>query len=98
MVADWDQMALVGYIARAHGNRGQVIVDPETDFPEERYRSGSILFRRRDEDSTIEPLTIISVRFHRGRPIVGFEGVDTMNASEEVSGSELSVTTDAVQP
>jgi 16S rRNA processing protein RimM len=98
MIADWDQMALVGYIARAHGNRGQVIVDPETDFPEERYRSGSILYRRRDEDSAIEPLTITSVRFHRGRPIIGLEGVDTMNAAEELAGSELRVTTDALQP
>ena len=32
-VPDWDEMAVVGRIARAHGLRGQVIVNPETDFP-----------------------------------------------------------------
>ena len=39
---DWEAMALVGRIARAHGIRGQVIVNPETDFPDERFRPGDI--------------------------------------------------------
>ena len=39
-MTDWDDMALVGRIARPHGIRGQVIVNPETDFPEERFRAG----------------------------------------------------------
>ncbi len=45
----WDDMVLVGRIARAHGNRGQVIVDPATDFPEERFKAGSVLHIRRGE-------------------------------------------------
>jgi 16S rRNA processing protein RimM len=95
----WDDMVLVGCIARAHGNRGQVIVDPETDFPEERYKPGSVVYVRRDEKSAaVEPLTITAVRFHRGRPIIALEGVDTMNAAEELAGSELRVSTDALQP
>ena len=43
-VTKWDEMALVGRIARAHGIRGQVIVNPETDFPEERFQPGAELF------------------------------------------------------
>ncbi|MGE5815987.1 MAG: hypothetical protein ACM36C_15970, partial [Acidobacteriota bacterium] len=34
MNVDWDALVLVGRVARAHGNKGQVIVNPETDFPE----------------------------------------------------------------
>jgi 16S rRNA processing protein RimM len=94
---DWDEMAMVGRIARAHGHRGQVIVDPETDFLEQRYRPGSIVYVRR-ESGGIEPLTITAARFHRGRPIIALEGVETMNAAEELAGSELRVTTDALQP
>jgi 16S rRNA processing protein RimM len=76
-----------------------VIVDPETDFPEERYKPGSVVYVRRDEKSAVvEPLTITAVRFHRGRPIVALEGVDTMSAAEELAGSELRVSTDALQP
>ena len=41
-------MALVGRIARAHGIRGQVIVNPETDFPEQRFHVGAELFIERD--------------------------------------------------
>ena len=42
--AKWDEMAVVGRIARAHGLRGQVIVNLETDFPEERFQPGATLF------------------------------------------------------
>ena len=30
---DWDDMVLVGFVARTHGNRGEVILKSETDFP-----------------------------------------------------------------
>jgi 16S rRNA processing protein RimM len=89
MNAKWDEMALVGRIARTHGNRGQVIVDPETDFPEERFRPGSLVHIRRG--AVTESLTIESVRFHRGRPIVGLAGVDNVNAAEALAGLELRV-------
>ena len=92
----WDDMVLVGRIARAHGNRGQVIVDPATDFPEERFKAGSVLHIRRG-DAT-ESMTVEQVRFHRGRPIVGLAGIDTMNAAEALAGTELPIGVDALQP
>ena len=54
-------MAVVGRIARAHGIRGQVIVNPETDFPEERFQPGAELFvnrarRRRAADDHDRPV------------------------------------------
>ena len=93
---DWDDMVVVGHIARAHGNRGQVIVDPETDFPDERFKPGSILFTRRG--SAIEPVTVESVRFHRGRPILGLAGVGSMNAAEDLAGTELRIGSASLQP
>ena len=89
-------MVLVGRIARAHGNRGQVIVDPVTDFPEERFKAGSMVHIRRGD--TAEPVTIESVRFHRGRPIVALAGIDTMDAAEGLAGIELRIADDALQP
>jgi 16S rRNA processing protein RimM len=89
-------MAVVGRIARAHGNRGQVIVDPETDFPDERFKPGSVLHIRKGE--LTESLTIETVRFHRGRPIVGLAGVETMDAAEALAGTELRVEITALQP
>ena len=39
-------MVLVGRIARPHGLRGQVIVNPETDFVEERFKTGATFWTR----------------------------------------------------
>ena len=43
----WDDLVLVGRIARTHGHRGAVIVTPDTDFPEERFATGAIVWMRR---------------------------------------------------
>ena len=92
----WEEMVVVGRIARAQGHRGQVIVDPATDFPEERYKPGSTVYIQRN--GTLEPLVITAARFHRGRPVIAIEGVDTMNAAEGLAGCELRVTVDALHP
>jgi len=89
-------MALVGRIARAHGNRGQVIVNLETDFPEERFRPGAELFIERN--GAVQPLRVTTVRFHRDRPVIGFEGVETMNDAEALAGNEMRVPVDRLTP
>ncbi|HEY3044310.1 MAG TPA: ribosome maturation factor RimM [Vicinamibacterales bacterium] len=88
----WDEMAAVGRIARAHGIRGQVIVNAETDFPEERFRPGAELFIERN--GAVQALTLTTVRFHRDRPVVGIAGVETMTDAEALAGSELRVPID----
>lgn len=85
----WDEMALVGRIARAHGNKGQVIVNPDSDFPEERFRPGATVFLLRS--GRVEPMTIATVRFQHDRPVIGFDGVATMNDAEALAGFELRV-------
>lgn len=82
-------MAVVGRIARAHGIRGQVIVNLETDFPEERFQPGAELFIARD--GALQTLILTSVRFQRERPVVGIAGVETMNDAEALAGCELRV-------
>jgi len=89
-------MALVGRIARAHGNRGQVIVNLDTDFPDERFRPGAELFTWRG--GAVETLTLTSVRFQGGRPVVGIAGVDTMDAAESLAGLELRIPAERLAP
>jgi 16S rRNA processing protein RimM len=95
-VPGWDEYALVGRIARPHGIRGQVIVNPETDFLEERFRPGGELRMRRGE--AVVTVRITTMRVHQGRPIIGLEGVDTMNDAKELAGLELRVPAEALAP
>ena len=85
-------MAVVGRIARAHGIRGQVIVNLETDFPHERFQPGAELFvNRTGKPDAIERLVVTTVRFHRDRPVIGLGGVEDMNAATALAGTELRV-------
>src|SRR5689334_21087213 len=88
--------AVVGRIARAHGNRGQVIVNLETDFPSQRFRPGAELFVERR--GAIGALRISSVRFQHDRPVIGFEGVETMDDAEALAGLELRVPVASLTP
>ena len=90
MNADWDTLILVGRVARAHGNKGQVIVNPDTDFPEERFRAGQTVFMRSSGGAPQERM-ISAARFHQGRPVLSLQGVVTMNEAEALAGAELRV-------
>ena len=82
-----DEGILVGRIGRTHGIRGDVFVNPETDFPQDRFVPGRVL--QLELPGRSETVEIVSVKFHQGRPIVGFSGVDTMDAAEALAGAEL---------
>jgi 16S rRNA processing protein RimM len=84
-----DDLILVGRIGRTHGIRGDVFVNPETDAPEERFVEGRVLHLEAPGRSG--QVTIASVKFHQGRPIIGLEGVDTMEAAEALAGAELRI-------
>ena len=49
MDSDWSTMVAVGRIARAHGRRGEVIVDVQTDFVEERFGVGTLQTQKAEE-------------------------------------------------
>jgi 16S rRNA processing protein RimM len=94
--ANWDDMVLVGIIARAHGLRGQVVVNPETDFVEERFAPGARVWARIGGDPT--RLTVGSMRVQGGRPVIGFEGIETIEAAEALAGTELRIPESELQP
>jgi 16S rRNA processing protein RimM len=96
VAADWEDMALVGRIARPHGIRGQLIVNPDTDFPQDRFTPGAELFVRRGE--TVEVVTITTVRFQHERPVIGLRGVDDIDAATAYAGAELRVPPSQLTP
>jgi 16S rRNA processing protein RimM len=80
-------LVLVGRVARAHGNKGQVIVNLDTDFAEERFKVGEVLL----VGPGGVPRAIRGVRFHQGRPVVALDGIETMSDAEALAGAELKV-------
>jgi 16S rRNA processing protein RimM len=90
----FDAMVLVGRIARPHGLRGLVVVNPETDFVDERFATGQTLWTRSAQGE--EPLVITSTRVQGGRPVIGFEGFDRIEDVERLAGLELRVPEDAL--
>ena len=63
---------VVGFLRRAHGLRGEIIMDLHTDFPEP-FQSGRKLFVG-DEH---KPMTLSNARPHAKGMLVKFEGVET---------------------
>ena len=81
------ELLLVGRVARAHGNKGQVIVNPDTDFPAERFAEGNVLVVEQAGQQVER--RIASVRFQQGRPIIALDGIETMDDAEALAGAEL---------
>jgi 16S rRNA processing protein RimM len=93
---NWDAMVLVGRIARPHGIRGQVIVNPETDFVENRFKVGAMFWTRSARGD--EQLTVTSARVQNGRPVIGFEGFSSIEDVERLAGLDLRVPEEDLQP
>jgi len=105
------QLLVVGAIGRAHGIRGEVLVTVRTDEPEARFTAGSVFTTEVPRDRRVgtgtaaapgvpyrvpEKLTLESVRWHQGRVIARFEGVDDRNVAEALSGVLLQVDSSTV--
>ena len=83
----------VGRIVKAHGIRGEVVVEAVSNRPE-RFTPGSLLYagertfpvRRASRQGGPDP----AGRVTRDRWIVSFEGVETRNEAERLRGTVLS--------
>ena len=76
----------IGKIHRAHGIRGDVILDPMTDFPE-RIRRGKAVYAGEDH----LPLTVARVRSKPPYLLVGFSELQDETAASELRNQYLYV-------
>jgi 16S rRNA processing protein RimM len=82
---------VVGRIGKAHGLRGEVILDVRTDEPDRRFAPGAVLRAEppRGSTSPLRSLTVTSSRWHSSRLLVSFGEIDDRNASEAARGIML---------
>jgi 16S rRNA processing protein RimM len=92
----WDDMVLVGIVARPHGLRGHVVLNAVTDFVDERFKVGAVVWAR--ITGVVTPLRIESVRVQGNRPVVTFAGYDDIDRAEELAGIELRIPEQELQP
>ncbi len=81
---------VVGRVARPHGVRGEVVVEPRTDQPERRFAPGEVLLTDAGRSLTVE-----SSRPHSGRWLVRLVGFDDRTSADGLRGLELQVEADA---
>jgi 16S rRNA processing protein RimM len=71
---------IVGHLRRPHGTRGEVFVEPLTDFPEKVFEEGAELRVSDPEgaspDEVFPPLRIESARPHKDGILVQFAGIE----------------------
>jgi len=76
----------VGRIGRAHGICGEVQVDVLTDFPDDTFVPGRTLYLGAEGQPDPLPSVVATVRAHRARLLVGFEGIATRTQAELLTG------------
>ena len=81
---------LAGVVVRAHGLRGEVVVEVRTDSPDARFADGAVLVARRP-GAPDGRLTVASARPHSGRLLVRFVEAPDRDAAEALRGTRLLV-------
>jgi 16S rRNA processing protein RimM len=85
---DSPMQLVIGRIAKAHGISGEVSVDVRTDDPDFRFAVGAAIDT---EPPQRGPLTIEATRWHSGRLLVRFAGVQDRSAAEALRSTMLVV-------
>jgi len=88
-----ETMVTVGRIVRPHGLKGEVVVEPTSDFAAERFKAGSVLQWQRLGQPV--PVTVVESRDFKGRWVVRLEGVTTISEAEALRGLDLEIPADA---
>lgn len=77
---------VIARIARAWGIRGEVTAEILTDFPERFDEVAEVTLRR----GAAHRLAVLEkFRFHKGRVLLKFEGVETMNDALPLAGHDV---------
>ena len=87
---------LVGVVAKAHGLRGEVVVQALSDAPG-RFDPGSEFLALSEKGAT-RPLVVQESRPFQDRLLIRFDGFATRGDAEAIHGVELTIGRDQVAP
>ena len=78
----------IGRIRKTHGRRGEVAVEILTDFPDRFQAGGELLL---SNGTATHTRSLEESRFHKGRMILKFAGMDSITAAETLVGLWIQV-------
>ncbi|CAN5422609.1 ribosome maturation factor RimM [soil metagenome] len=78
----------VGRIVGAFGLRGELKVEPLTDFLERLHKGSKLILKG-------ETITVEAFRMHKGRPLMRLTGINTIDEAEKLQWQVLESTSDA---
>lgn len=90
------ELYLTGIILKPKGLKGELKVEPVTDYPE-RFLKRREYYTGKSEDDAV-PRKILSAKLHQGFAYIVFEGIGTREEAEAVAGYRIYVSGDALEP
>jgi 16S rRNA processing protein RimM len=79
----------IARIARTRGNRGEVLADSYTDFPDRFLLLSEVWVAL--PDGSREQLALESSWEHSGRPVLKFAGIDSISSAERLVGAWIEI-------
>lgn len=79
----------VGKIVNTHGIKGELKIISKTDFPEDRFKPGNILYIR--DNGKINSYEIKSHRTHKQFEMITFKELENINLVENLKGKTLEI-------
>ncbi|MDD8048947.1 MAG: ribosome maturation factor RimM [Thomasclavelia sp.] len=90
------KLIVVGKIIGTHALKGEVVVRSFSDFADDRFQKGKIVYLSKTDSKDIE-MKIENVRVHKGNYLVLFEGYNNINDVEQYKGFNVLANQDDVQ-
>ncbi|MFB5660589.1 ribosome maturation factor RimM [Alteribacillus sp. HJP-4] len=81
----------VGNIVNTHGVKGEVRVLATTDFSEERFKEGNILYASKNGADEHRRLTVRSSRQHKQFILLTFNEIPSLTEAEALKGATLQI-------
>lgn len=90
------ELFLTGIVLKPKGLKGELKVQPVTDFPESFLTRRELYLGKSPEDAVVRKLR--SAKLQQGFAWLMFEGIETREQAEAVAGFRLYVTEQALEP
>ena len=88
---EWAELVAIGVVAKSQGRKGEVVVNPLTDFPERFIDLRRVFIEGAGGEPV--PLNVEAARLHKDRPVVKLAGVSSISEGQALAGKEMRIPT-----